>query len=438
MEHNPREPQVRQKASKDSPDSPRKEKIWKQFIVSISLVVSIFVVGVFLGLLLRNTQLIQREVLNTARSYFDHIVLTRRWNAQYGGVFVKKTAGIESNPYLEKPDIHTADGQTYTKKNPALMTREISVLAERDGLFKFHITSLRPLNPDNKADEFEAHALRLFETGTPEYYDYYSSGDRHYFKYMAPLKVEKSCLTCHGIQGYKVGAIRGGISVTSDITGIHKSLRRQNTLFIALSILTALALMGIIYFFIGKLSRKLAGAYQKIEIMAITDELTRLFNRRYFFQRLEQEFERCKRYRKSFCCILIDIDHFKKVNDTHGHLAGDIVLREIGLIIKEKCRTSDVVGRYGGEEIALVLPETELEGACSVAEKLRASVKEHTFTLDDGTTITITISLGVACMTEAETDRFDDFNEVVRSADEALYRAKESGRDRVVSAAGDE
>ena len=130
-------------------------KIWKNFFINISLVIILFMMGIFMVFTIRANQIIKDQYLTTARGHFKNIVLTRRWNANYGGVFVKKVKNIVSNPYLESPDIQTMDGVVYTKKNPALMTREISEYAEKKDDFKYHITSLLPLNPNNVADEFE-------------------------------------------------------------------------------------------------------------------------------------------------------------------------------------------------------------------------------------------------------------------------------------------
>ena len=126
-----------------TPDSSR---LWRSFLLNISLVVLLFILGIFLGGFISNQQLIEKEQLSRARAHFYSIVLTRLWNAQHGGVYVEKREGVESNPYLENPDIATVDGRVFTKKNPALMTREISALAEGSDELQFHITSLNLKN----------------------------------------------------------------------------------------------------------------------------------------------------------------------------------------------------------------------------------------------------------------------------------------------------
>ncbi len=418
------------KVKNDKKERPKSSKIWSNFILNISLVIIIFVVGIFIGFIVRNSRLINNEVLSRARSYFVDIVLTRRWNANYGGVYVEKKEGVLSNPYLENPDIEAADGKVYTKKNPALMTREISAYAEKEGLFKFHITSLRPLNPDNRADEFEQLALLRFEEGEKEYFKTIKEKGEFFFRYMAPLYVEESCLLCHAKQGYKSGDIRGGISVTFDVSRIKNTIKWQNNILIVLSILSTAVLLGIIYFFIMRLSNRLSDAYSKIEEMAMVDDLMQILNRRFFFNRLQEEFKRARRYNLHLGCILIDIDHFKKVNDSYGHQTGDMVLKHIAGRIKEKRRKTDIIARYGGEEIGIILPNADEKEACGVAEKIRNFFENETFVVDDIIKIRVTVSLGVVAAAPEELKEIDDYNLIIRLADNALYEAKKNGRNR--------
>ncbi len=168
-----------------------------------------------------------------------------------------------------------------------------------------------------------------------------------------------------------------------------------------------------------------AQLYQAQEENALTDELTRLPNRRYMAQRFLQEMQRARRYHKGLAFVMIDIDHFKQVNDTFGHLQGDQVLAELAKILLASKRESDVAARYGGEEFALILHETDAEGAMILAERIRSSVEQATFPGD----LKLTISIGVAA-TEDEAQ----FTTLMEKADEALYEAKEGGRNRVVVA----
>jgi diguanylate cyclase (GGDEF)-like protein len=168
-----------------------------------------------------------------------------------------------------------------------------------------------------------------------------------------------------------------------------------------------------------------AQLYQAQEENALTDELTKLPNRRYMAQRFLQEMQRARRHHKGLAFVMIDLDHFKNVNDTYGHLEGDQALAELAKILLAGKRESDVAARYGGEEFALILHETDAAGAMILAERIRASVEEATF--PGG--LKLTISLGVAA-TEDESR----FTSLMEKADEALYEAKEGGRNKVVLA----
>ena len=169
-----------------------------------------------------------------------------------------------------------------------------------------------------------------------------------------------------------------------------------------------------------------AAYHDEIYRMTTVDGLTQVFNRRYFEDALERELSRSRRYARALSLLMLDIDHFKKINDTWGHLAGDAVLKDVASTIRSRTRREDVLARYGGEEFALLLPEIDSTGALALAEKVRALVGRHTFTFD-GERIPVTLSVG---LTEAvrKTDRPED---VVRRADEKLYEAKQGGRNRV-------
>ncbi len=415
------------------------KKIWGPFTLNVSMVILLIILGVFIGLFINNKRIIEAELQTRARSHFNNIVLTRRWNAQHGGVYVEKRKGVVSNPYLENPDIQGPGGKIYTKKNPALMTREISELAALGGGYQFHITSLLPLNPDNKPDAFEKNALQMFEQGEPEVFKKVKEGGTIFFRYMAPLYVEESCLQCHAKQGYVLGDVRGGISVKFDIAETERKLAVNRRLLIALFLTSTILLLGLIYFYIIKLFRKLNSALGKIQLLATTDDLTGLYNRRFFFERLETEILRSVRHGHEFSCILLDLDHFKKINDTHGHDIGDLVLLATGTLLRENCRKSDVAARYGGEEFILLLPECGEECARATAEKLRSLIEGLSGPTEETVQIKVTASFGVASYLPSTISATGSISQLVKQADRALYRAKANGRNRVevAGAAGD-
>ena len=167
-----------------------------------------------------------------------------------------------------------------------------------------------------------------------------------------------------------------------------------------------------------------------LDNLANIDGLTGVYNHRYFQNILDQELNRAERHSTSISIILIDIDHFKKVNDTYGHQVGDFILTEFSRTIKENIREYDMLARYGGEEFVVILPETKIEDALVVGEKLR-SIIELTPFKDNRETYHVTASFGLVCSKPAAEDSFDK-NTFINQADQALYEAKEKGRNRVV------
>ncbi len=179
-----------------------------------------------------------------------------------------------------------------------------------------------------------------------------------------------------------------------------------------------------------KKNQQLEKLLAKLEHMAITDDLTGLFNRRRFHEILEKEFDRSRRYSSPFSLIMLDMDHFKKINDSFGHHAGDTALKEFANILRKNIRENDTASRYGGEEFMLILPGIDRKGARSLAEHLRQSTEGHAFLeVKNG----ITVSIGVTSIPDAE---LDDEDALIRCADYALYRAKLNGRNRVEIAEG--
>ncbi len=171
------------------------------------------------------------------------------------------------------------------------------------------------------------------------------------------------------------------------------------------------------------------GMHEKLREQATRDKLTGLYNRHYVQEWFTLELRRAQRHGRPVCALMLDIDHFKRVNDTFGHEAGDLVLRELAGALGRLGRKSDVVSRYGGEEFLMLLPECPLGAAVRKAELVRQEIEKLPFDSGNRPLGTVTVSIGVA----AFPDHAEDADALLRCADDALYRAKQTGRNRVVA-----
>jgi len=173
----------------------------------------------------------------------------------------------------------------------------------------------------------------------------------------------------------------------------------------------------------------LGDTLEQLNQLATHDDLTGLLNRREFDRLLHEEVDRTRRFARPVALVMFDLDHFKRVNDTYGHPAGDLVLKGVAEILERQARQTDAVARYGGEEFALILPETDSEAARAIAERIRVAVEQATFMTDLGP-LKITLSLGVATLPDVARLK----QELIDQADQALYAAKRGGRNRWVVA----
>lgn len=203
---------------------------------------------------------------------------------------------------------------------------------------------------------------------------------------------------------------------------------RRAVIFSSVTALAAGALLfALFYWLVGRVGAQLEGRSRMLADLAMRDGLTKLLNRRMLFVVLEKEAKRAQRYDRPLSLLMLDIDHFKRVNDTYGHVAGDKILVGLGSLINTCVRKEDSVYRYGGEEISVILPETGMEDAALMAERIRLSVEGYLFEIGQGQSINITVSIGVASLPAQETSG----DKLTAIADKALYEAKEGGRNRV-------
>lgn len=223
----------------------------------------------------------------------------------------------------------------------------------------------------------------------------------------------------------------GDLIMLADVTFLRNAARHT---LVAGLLMVLLSGIPILLFFnrqAKKLQAQLDNDERELNLRANTDELTGLFNRRSFDRRLAEELLRSKRYEHDFCLMIIDIDLFKRINDTYGHQEGDKVLQEMADRLRENVRVTDAVFRYGGEELAVILPETDLGAAMEQAKRINKAIGDRAFTLNRGQSVeSITVSIGVA----AYPDNASGVQTLIHAADAALYKAKNTGRNRVVSA----
>ncbi|MGD2117798.1 MAG: sensor domain-containing diguanylate cyclase [Chromatiales bacterium] len=184
---------------------------------------------------------------------------------------------------------------------------------------------------------------------------------------------------------------------------------------------------------IGSVCLENAVNRERIILSGLTDALTGFYNRAYLERRLNEEISRAARYQQPLSCLFLDIDFFKRVNDTHGHASGDKVLKEVATRIKNQLRASDIPTRFGGEEFTLLLPQTGSEEAMLLAERIRHAVQAAPVSADTDVLLNITISIGASQILAHQHDNLQGLGqELLQTADSALYRAKESGRNRAM------
>ncbi len=220
-------------------------QIKTKFIICISAVVCFSYGITFYRTSAFQEDLVVAQAARQARMLYTQVRLTRQWVADHEGLFLLKEDGVEASSFLNDAELLTADGKLLVKRNPAMVTRELSAYAAKEGFGQFGVTSLKPINPANAPDDFERKSLELFEEGLGEMIGIEEVDGQQRLRYIAPLVIEPSCLDCHEEQGYAVGAIRGGLSVTIPMTWAYSDIAKNNSmlLFIALGTICVVSVL---------------------------------------------------------------------------------------------------------------------------------------------------------------------------------------------------
>ena len=307
--------------------------------------------------------------LNLLGQTLDKMSVVRK---EYHGAIEKK-----GNVYFERNQLEEEAVEIYTLYD---MTKEITKNFNKQDAFNVFLGNLR--------ENVSFDECRLIEATSPELKDLKASDECFLFT----LKGKRKLL------GYL--AIRG-------------VLLEEKEKIVILSHQFALALQRI-------------RLYQEIEKLAITDSLTGVYTRRYILERLEEELERSRTKETRLSFLMLDVDYFKRFNDRYGHLAGDQILRAITVVVEANIREIDIVGRYGGEEFCVILPDTDRNGANYVAERIRSSVEKASIEAYD-TKVRATVSIGISTFP----DDGKEMMELIDKSDWALYRAKKIGRNAI-------
>ena len=368
-----------------------------------------------------------------ARAVRDKDMAFRRWGLRHAGVYITVTEKEQPSPFLShvpERDITTTTGQQLTLRAPAIMVREMmDSYAELRGV-RGRIVGLRYLNPANAPDPWEKQQLENFEGGSNlEVWDVGNIDGQPYLRYLKGWHMEPGCVKCHAILGYQDGDLRGATGVNLPLTPYYERIR-ATTQNLALSH-GALWLLGL--FGIGWAGRQgqlraieNQHARQQIQYLAYHDSLTALDNRHSMNIRLEQALSTARRNGRQLAVLLIDLDRFKNINDTLGHLVGDQLLVEVAHRLEASVRESDIVARLGGDEFVVVLTSLDSpQDAMTVGLKILDTLGQP-YPVDSHVLHT-TPSIGVSIFPEDG----DDSQALLKQADTAMYHAKDAGRNRL-------
>lgn len=366
----------------------------------------------------------QEMVRLKAEMLYHSTQALRSWIGSHGGVYVLVDKEVKPNPLLAsvpERDVVTPGGRHLTLYNSPAFLRQVMTEFEAGSGSRIRLVSRNPINPNNAPDAWERSAFGHLSTKADQVTELTTIDGQPFYRLMRPMILKAPCLGCHDYDKGAIGGLIGAVSISLD-AGQELAAHQQDERNLLLTHAGMWLLGGLGVLLGGWCWRQLL---LRLEQSAQNDALTGLCNRRELMDRLEAEAVTAKRYDIALTLIMLDIDHFKGVNDSYGHQAGDDVLQGLAKIMRTSLRISDLPARYGGEEFVIVCPHTDNHGGRQIAERLRRDVEQAPLSTRHGE-IHLTISVGVA-----EFRAQDSVDELISMADQALYRAKQDGRNRV-------
>ena len=436
------------------------QPIFKLFNASFTVLIPIALWTVLLGgSYSLNSNLIEHTATKISSTRGEMIYrlaeLVLQWNIQHGLVYVPLTATNPANPFLTSPDreVTTSSGLILTQMTSPQMLRQLSKLFGDESV-SLTMVGTNPINPENRANQWQQAAIEAYPPGQQPYKNIIDGE----FRYLVPLIAKSQCLGCHASQQLQLGDLAGGLSVSfpqESIAASTATLQRQNMIshlvaYLLLCLISSLLILKI-QRLIKNLNQEKAQrdqiidnktanlraeikqhkiARSELQRLATHDPLTGITNRRHFTSVLNKEILRYQRYQTNFSLLILDLDHFKQINDTFGHDCGDFVLKEFAAQVQQWLRKSDIFSRYGGEEFAIIAPNTELDSAKRFADKLVRDINKIEIEYQSHK-ISISVSIGVA--NPSLIDKLTS-KSLIAITDKALYLAKSSGRNIAVTA----
>ncbi len=352
----------------------------------------------------------------------------RSWVGGHGGVYVE--TGGDVNPVailsgLAERDIQTKSGRKLTLLNSPSLLRKIIKEFEGNSSDQIRLISYNPISPLGMPDPWEKANLDLLQKGQKEIREIVEKEGKMVFRLLYPIKLQSKCIRCHSDWKTTKQQVVGGLSVIVDKTPYdHSYYKLVQKIRIGYLGIWFFGILGLFLFDICS-----AKLLRKIEFTSTHDKLTGLKNRGAIERRLNEEVKLAKRYNGFLSLLLLDIDHFKQVNDQYGHHVGDEALRVVGNMLLQLVRETDIAGRFGGEEFLILAPNTDLKSSVILAKRILKKFRNSEIPIDNKShTLSITASIGISSLSES----IHDATNLLKNADKNLYKAKNQGRDRFI------